>query len=590
MLPFADSRRLTGLNPFLASPGAALEVTGIEVDDRLIDGWRRRAARALAHLGWTPAGGAPLLCARRHATGASLTLAAPADQLYTATEVNEWALAATVVELDPSLSAGIEAELRDAASDDADPPVIAESASLARLARLAAREARPALTELIEAATAAGVSHMLDEEQLTLGRGAGSRSWPLDDLPKPEAQTWHGLRDIPTAVVTGSNGKTTTVRVIAACAREHGWVPGYSCTDGLFIAGEAAEPGDYSGPIGTRHVLRDPRVEAAALETARGGILRRGLAIERAHAAVVTNISSDHFGEYGVHDLDTLADVKLTVGALIHGDGLLVLNADDPLLRAKAPALRERFGRALPVAWFAQHADQPFLAEHRAVGGSTCGLRAGRLVLHWAGTESDLGGIDAMPLTAAGAAHFNVSNLSAAALASAALGVAPATIARAFARFGTQPTDNPGRLMRFERHGVTVLLDYAHNPASLRGILQVAQRLRGPGRIGMLLGHAGNRQDADFDQVADVVAGFRPDLVVVKEIEDYLRGRAPGEVPGLLRNALLRHGLPEPSVEIRMSELEAARLALDWARPGDVLVMLVHSLEARAAVLEMLRP
>jgi cyanophycin synthetase len=430
---------------------------------------------------------------------------------------------------------------------------------------------------------------MLDDEQLTLGRGASGRSWPLDALPPPDAQAWLGLRDIPTAVVTGSNGKTTTVRLIAACAREHGWTTGYSCTDGLFIGGEPVEAGDYSGPVGTRSILRDPRVEAAVLETARGGILRRGIAIDRAHAAVVTNVSSDHFGEYGIHDLDGLADTKLTVGALVSNGGLLVLNAEDELLRAKAPGLARRFGGAPRLAWFAQDADLPALAEHRAAGGVTCGGRRGRLVLHDGVTTHDLGSIVEMPLTLGGSASFSVSNLAAAALAALALGVAPSTIGAAFVRFGSRPVDNPGRLMQLERDGVRVLLDYAHNPASLGRILEVARALRGGGRLGMLLGHAGNRQDTDFDRVGRVVAGFAPDLVVVKETEGYLRGRAPGEVPGLLHEALLRHGLPAASVELRMTELDAVGRALEWSRPGDVLVLLVHSLAARSAALERLR-
>ena len=150
---------------------------------------------------------------------------------------------------------------------------------------------------------------------------------------------WADLREVPAAFVTGSNGKTTTVRLLAACVRAHGWRDGYNCTDGLFIQGEQIEGGDYSGPVGTRTILRDPRVEAAILETARGGILRRGLAAERAHVAVITNISSDHFGEYGVHDLAGLADVKLVVASVVDDNGLLVLNADDPiLLRARERA------------------------------------------------------------------------------------------------------------------------------------------------------------------------------------------------------------------------------------------------------------
>jgi UDP-N-acetylmuramyl tripeptide synthase len=145
-------------------------------------------------------------------------------------------------------------------------------------------------------------------------------------------------------------------------------------------------------------------------------------------------------------------------------------------------------------------------------------------------------------------------------------------------------------MMRFDFEGAQVLLDYAHNPDGLRGLLRVAAGLRGgAGRLGMLLGHAGNREDADFERLAAAAAEFNPDLVVVKEIEGYLRGRAPGEVPRLIRSSLLRHGLPESALPVCPSEIDAARCALDWSRPGDVVVLLVHALAARAAVVQMLQ-
>ncbi|MBS0396313.1 MAG: Mur ligase, partial [Proteobacteria bacterium] len=204
------------------------------------------------------------------------------------------------------------------------------------------------------------------------------------------------------------------------------------------------------------------------------------------------------------------------------------------------------------------------------------------------GAEHDLGALEALPLSVGGHAAYNVANLAAAALAAAALGIPPAAIAAAFARFGAAPGDNPGRLMRYERGGVHVLLDYAHNPDGLRGLLGVASHLRGRGRLALLLGHAGNRSDADIAAVAGVAAGFHPQLVVIKETEAHLRGRAPGEVPRILHAALRAAGLPESALEERPTELEAARRALAWARPGDVVALLVHGLEARAAVLALL--
>jgi cyanophycin synthetase len=336
-------------------------------------------------------------------------------------------------------------------------------------------------------------------------------------------------------------------------------------------------------------VMRERRTQAAILETARGGILRRGIAVPHADTAVITNVSSDHFGEYGIHDLAGLADVKLAVAAVVVPAGLLVLNADDAELRSRADALVKRFGRAPPLGWFALDADHATLRVYRERGASTCGGREGRLYLNDGGAEHDLGRIAAMPLSMDGLATYNVANLAGAALAAVALGIAPATISAVFARFGANRRDNPGRMMRFETGGIQMLIDYAHNPEGLRGLLTVADRLRGgSGRLGLLLGHAGNRTDADIEELARTAALFHPELIVVKENESQLRGRAPGEIPRIIRAELLRLGLPESALPVRNSEVEAARYALDWARPGDVLALPLHSSSARAAVIAML--
>ncbi len=586
---------------------AAIDTAAVDtatVDDALLAAWRDRALRAGAHLGWTPR----QAIARRHAGGAQLALSAPADQLLLATEVNEWALCAALIERDPTRWSGLEAALAAAAAAAADasreptpepstgtatepiaPPVIEESAAFARFERLARRESLPALRALIDAAGSRGLRHVLDEEQLTLGSGVGGRSFALAALPGAAEVPWDRLSDIPTALVTGSNGKTTTVRLLAACARATGWRTGYNCTDGVFLDEDALATGDYSGPAGARMVLRAPEARAAIVETARGGILRRGIAVSQADAAVVTNVSADHFGEYGIDDLAGLASTKLSVAAVVAPAGLLVLNADDVELRAQVGGLAQRFGRRPALGWFALEADHPALRAARANGESTCGVRDGRLRLTHRGGEHDLGPVSGMPLTLGGVAAYNTANLAGAALAAICIGVPATTIATVFARFGARSADNPGRMMRFEVAGATVLIDYAHNPDGLRGLLTVAGHLRaGGGRLCLLLGHAGNRQDADIEEVARVAAEFRPELVVVKENEGQLRGRAPGEVPRILHRQLRRSGLPESALAVCDTEVDAARYAIGWARPRDVLVFPLHSQSARAAVVALL--
>jgi cyanophycin synthetase len=595
MLPFEDSRRLTGGNLYFASSGAVLEVIGTPADDALLAEWRTRVERALTALKWPP----PVTVVRRHAGGVALAIAAPLDQLWVATEINEWALCSALFERDPvrwqNLQGLLIAQAAQAAEGTAnpslsDPPVLDKSAALARFARLSLQESRPMLRRLIDAAAARHLPYVVDDSELTLGAGGGAQTFSLEHLPVTEQVPWSRLHDIPTVVVTGSNGKTTTVRLLAACGRAQGWRVAYNCTDGVFLDGEPLASGDYSGPAGARMVLRESRAQAAILETARGGILRRGIAMSQAHAAIVTNVSPDHFGEYGIHDLAGLADVKMSVAAAVRAGGLLVLNADDPILRQQAARLVQRFGQLPALGWFSAANADDALAPLAAGGASTCGPHDGRLRLSHAGQAFDLGDIAQLPLTMGGVAGYNIGNLAGAALGAMAMGISPASIAAVFARFGADIDDNPGRLMRFDVHGVTVLLDYAHNPDGLRGLLNVASHLRGPkGRLGVLLGQAGNRKDEDIRELAGVAAQFNPELVVVKEDEAHLRGRSAAEVPRIIREELLRLGLPDHALPLKSNELEAARFALDWAKSGDVLALPIHSSEARVTVVELLK-
>ncbi len=568
MLPFDDSRRQTGGNLYFADVGAVLETQGIAVDDALLAAWRDAVERARAALGWPSA---PLL-ARRHAGGASLAMAAPIDQLLAATEVNEWALLSALG--DAGRAVGLHAPAHPAAWD--------EASALMTLRAFAAEESHPALAALHAAARGHGVDALVDDDALTLGAGRHAATWPIDALPDVAQVDWTALRSVPIALVTGSNGKTTTTRLLAAILRARGAHVAHTCTDGVFVDGELLEGGDYSGPAGARTALRVPEIDFAVLETARGGLLRRGLAVQRADVAVVTNVSDDHFGEYGVHELAELADVKLTVARALGAQSTLVLNADDALLVRKSGALGVR------IAWFSLDADSPLLIAHRAAGGVTCGLREGRLLLHVAGVEHDLGEVAAMPLTFGGTARYNIANLAAAALAAHALGVDASTMAAVAARFGASRTDNPGRLQHLQLGDVAVVVDYAHNPEGLQGLLDVIAHLR-RARLGLLLGQAGNRGDAEIRELAAVAARARPERVVLKDIGGMLRGRESGEVAQLLSDELLRQGIDADAVSRQLDEYEAVIELLAWAKPGDVLVLPVHGVEVKARVTDLLQ-
>ena len=568
VLPFDDSRRLTGSNLYFEGAGAVLETVGVALDDALLAGWRGRVELARRMLGWADAA----LVVRQHASGATLAIGAPVDQLFSATEVNEWAWLATLAAA--SVDAGMHAPGYPAAWD--------EDSALHTLRAFASAERRPELRALVQAAEARGLTVLIDDDVFSIGEGTGVRGWPLTQLPAIEAVPWAALHDIPVALVTGSNGKTTTVRLLAAMARAHGWHAGHSCTDGVFVDGQAIGAGDFSGPAGARVVLRHPQVQAAVLETARGGMLRRGIAVQRAKVAVVTNVSDDHFGEYGIHDLDGLAMVKLAVARVLGSDGLLVLNADDAVL------VRQADGLSAPLAWFALDDAHPLLRAQREQDRSTCGVREGHLRLFHHGVDHDLGTVVQMPLSFAGSASYNIANIAASALAAAALGIPADTIAGVLAHFGEAHADNPGRLQHWRFGALQVFVDYAHNPEGLRGLLQVATTSLDNGRLGLVLGQAGNREDTEIRELAAVAASFHPQRVVLKDIGSMMRGRMSGEVASILRDELLRQTVsPDVLIEC-LDELDAVRGLLAWAHDGDVLVLPTHGAQARQAVVALL--
>lgn len=497
---------MLGPSLWLDQPGVVLEAPQPHgADAAVLRAWGGQVAWMTAALGWTGIE----LSVREHASGSTLAFTAPADALMSATSLNEWALQRAAEECGFAY---------DPSSLDDDCLPLDQTAALARL-----RE-------------------MLDEER---------SNPPSDAQPLPS-------RDIPTAIVTGSNGKTTTTRLIAAMLRAAGHRVGYTCTDGVFIGGAAVERGDWSGPIGARRVLEDPTVTAAVLETARGGLLRRGLVVPRADVAVITNVAADHFGEYGIDSLADIAAAKAVVAQALSAKGCLVLNADDPTLAAYAPSLRT----AARVEWFGG-ANEP------------SGL---------------MPPIADLPLAMDGLASYNVANADAASRAARALGVPEATITETLRTFGRDNADNPGRLERYERDGRRIWLDYAHNPHGLGAFLALAQTARGSGRIGLLLGQAGDRSDEALQALARTAWEARPDVVVLQEMVHYLRGRAPGEVPSILRAELLRCGAREKQVVVAGDEAEAVETLLGWSAPGDLLVMPVHALEVRERVRARIAP
>jgi UDP-N-acetylmuramyl tripeptide synthase len=557
-----DSRRLTGPSLLLDRPGAILDVALEESEvESAVAAWREEAQALLDEVGWR----GERLAVRfssRGAFSASLALSAPIDALYAATELNEaaWAAAASRLAGAPPFDLPdrqqVITELRAAIAGEANPPLVA----------------------LRDAAHAHGVAFLADAERASVGLGRGAQSWPIDALPAPGEVDWPRVHDVPVALVTGTNGKTTTIRMLAAIVAAAGKVAGSTTTDRVMVGSEVLARGDYSGPTGARLALRDPRVDVALLETARGGILRRGLAVERADAAAVTNVADDHLGEFGVEDLAGLAITKLVVARAVRPGGWTVLNADDPELARHGSALQGT------VAWFSLDAAHPLLARRLAAGGAALWLQGDDLVLGRGARRERLAAIAGIPAAYGGAARHNLANALAALGVAAALGLPLPALRRGLAELPSDAEHNPGRGNLIRLADVDVLLDYAHNPhglAALRGLVAALPAKR----RSLLLGHAGDRSDDAVRALAGAAWELRPDHVVVKEMPELLRGRQPGVVPALLREELRRLGAR--SLDEAPSELAGVRQALASAQAGDLLIFLVHS--QREAVLDLLR-
>ena len=551
-----ESRRLTGPNVLWGRPGAVIDVALSDDEAEVVIGtWSAAVRELLDAIGWEEES----LAHRRFPGGVSLAISAPIDALYTATEINEAAWDLT------------ERELAQAEPGD-------RTAVAARLRGTLAEEVNPALMALRAAAAERGVTFLSDDDEVSVGLGRGSRRWATDALPAVTEVAWEAVHDVPIALVTGTNGKTTTVRLLAAIVEAAGLTPGVSSTDWIRVGDDTLDLGDWSGPGGARAVLRDRRVDVGLLETARGGMLRRGLAVTSADVAAVLNVAEDHLGEWGVEDLSALVETKFVVARAARR---LVLNADDPELVERAAAIDT------PVTWFGLDLDESW-RRRRLAGRDAALTLAGGELRRFDEPEMPsgpaLGSVAAIPITLGGAARHNLSNALAAAAVALELGLDPAAIRAGLESFRSAPDENPGRLNRFELGGAHVMVDFAHNPHGLQAVLDMAAALPAERKL-VLIGQAGDRTDTSIRDLARIVWSAEPERIVIKEMPRYLRGRELGEVPRMITQELVAAGAPADAVGHADSELDGVRQALEWARPGDLLLVLTH--ESRDQVLDL---
>lgn len=379
---------------------------------------------------------------------------------------------------------------------------------------------------------------------------------------------------IPVASVTGTNGKTTTTRLLAHICMTAGYRTGWSSTDGVVVQGEVVEPGDYSGPAGARAVLDAPGVEIGILETARGGMLLRGMGVSHNDVSVVTNVSADHLGLQGIDTLEQLAEVKSIVTKVTRPEGWVVLSGEDPRVWAMRHGIRAR-------PWvFTSDPDSPAVREALGAGGRAVTVLDGHVTVLGAGGAPDrLVPVVDVPMTLAGLSRHNVLNALAGAAAALGLGIHREHVVEGLRTFRPDDVLNPGRMNTYtlavQGGDATVIIDLAHNEAGLEALLDVARGLVEPGgRVHLALGTAGDRTDEILRSLGEV-AGLRADHVVIAHKERYLRGRAGADLESHLRAGLAHTGIAD--VSSYPTELAGLEALVDAATAGDVVAVMCHA-------------
>lgn len=378
---------------------------------------------------------------------------------------------------------------------------------------------------------------------------------------------------VPIAAVTGTNGKTTTVRMLAHITKMAGFTPGLTTTDGVYIDGQRTVAGDMTGPVSARMVLADPQIDIAVLETARGGLLRAGMGVTEVNVGAVLNVQADHLGLKGIDTLEQLSELKRIVVEV--ATDCAVLNADDPLVLKMASHTE-----AKTICYVTVNPHHALVREHIRAGGRACALEAGvngqMMTLYDRGGHIPLLWTHLIPATLEGRATHNVQNAMFAAAMAFSLGIKLDAIRQGLRTFDSTFFQTPGRMNVFNEHPFKVLFDYGHNAHAVGMMADLASRLDVSGRRIVVLAGPGDRRDEDLVAIAKSVAG-RFDHYICRR-DDNLRDRSPDEVPRMQAQALRAAGVAESAISIIPDEQDAIDAALRMGESGDLLLIFADAL------------
>ena len=368
---------------------------------------------------------------------------------------------------------------------------------------------------------------------------------------------------IPIIAVTGTNGKTTTSRLIAHIAKMNGYRVGYTTSDGVYIQNRLLMSGDCTGPASTEFVLKDPTVNFAVLECARGGILRAGLGFKKCDIAVVTNVTADHLGLKGIHTVEQLAKVKGVVPETVLPNGYAILNADDDLVYDMRRTVE------CNVALFSMDENNPRIKALQRLHGITAVYENGYVTICRGEWKMRLMKAENIPLTYGGKAKFMIQNVLAAVLAAHVQGISIEDMKAALETFIPSPTQTPGRLNLFEFKDFTILLDYAHNPAGMRALQNFTNELEATVKVGIIAG-VGDRREQDTNEIGSIAAEMFDEIIIRQDKQ--LRGRTEEELIKMLHDGIKKKD-PNKKTTIIPSEKEAIKFAVKNAMKGSLIVL-----------------
>ncbi|MBT5220625.1 MAG: cyanophycin synthetase, partial [Woeseia sp.] len=391
----------------------------------------------------------------------------------------------------------------------------------------------------------------------------------IDMLFPPETP-----RRIPIAAITGTNGKTTTSRMLAHILKMSGKTVGLTSTDGVYIDGQLSVPGDMTGPVSAKMILRDPSVDAAVLETARGGLLRGGMGYQNCNVAACLNVSSDHLGLHGINTLEQLAEIK-RVPIEVATDAA-VLNADDVLCLQMAD-----YTDAATLCYVTMNPGHPLVKKHIRAGGMAFVLEEGMnghmITIYDNEGNTQLLWTHLIPATIEGRAMHNVQNAMFAAALAYNMKIGLEDIRHGLRTFDSTFFQVPGRMNIYDEHPFKVILDYAHNPAAVSAMCNLVDRFEPEGQRIVVLAAPGDRRDEDIRDIAEVAAGHFDHYIC--RCDDNRRGRGKDEVAVMLKNKLLECGVSSDRIDVIPDEQEAISKSLEMAASGDLILILADSIK-----------